>query len=208
MRTREIAVAGVAGLLVAATVWKVVDRAPKRGAQRVIATEQQLPESAASDARATEDRLNRLQAQVGELRQQLAIEQLAKASAQVPVSPPPVESATPDRAAEQRRLEEHMQGIVADFEAESRDANWARDRTEEFQKSFARGSLLKKAVQSLDCRSTTCRVEMLDDRSADFFKELNDMVSIIGRSLPTMAGQRVTRPDGTAVAVYFFSKDS
>jgi len=34
----------------------------------------------------------------------------------------------------------------------------------------------KKAIQSIDCRSSMCRVEMLDDRSQKFFFQLNDTV--------------------------------
>jgi len=213
MRTKDVMVLGLASLLAAALVWRAFDPAPKRAAAGAIASEQRSSDGSTSEARASEERLNGLHGEVVALRQQLAAQQLAAqqlaaVSGQAPVAPPPVEQAAPDRAADQRRLEEHLQGVVADFEAEPRDVNWARDRTEEFHRSFARGRLLEQAVQSVDCRSSMCRVEMLDNRSPDFFKELNDMVSTIGPHLPSMSGQRLTRPDGTAVAVYFFSKDS
>jgi hypothetical protein len=208
MRTKDVAVLGLAGLVAVALVWKAFEQSPKRDVRGAIAAEQGQSARSANGERTTEARLNLLQAQVLGLQQQLATQQLPSAAAESPVAPPPVEEATPDTEADQRRLEAHMQEVVASFEAESRDANWARARTEDFQKSFTRGNLLKQAVQSVDCRSTMCRVEMLDDRSPGFFKELNDMVSIIGSNLPSMSGQRVTRPDGTAVAVYFFSKDS
>lgn len=75
----------------------------------------------------------------------------------------------------------------------------------ELEASVASGALLKNAFQSVDCRTSMCRVEMLDDRSSGFFMQLNELVLSVAPHLPNMTGKHTKRPDGTAITIYYFS---
>jgi hypothetical protein len=208
VRIKDVAVLALLGVLAVASVYKLFQRSPKAHGPSGIASE------TGKDARGTDAQLNRLEQQVAGLQQQLTRQQwLASHSAASPVAAAPDASAAPppappDEAADLARQQAEMDRVVADFEAESRDANWSRDITAAFQAQLDQQALLKGALQSLDCRASLCRLEMLDDRSPAFQTQLNRMALGLARQLPSMAGQRLTRADGTPIFVYFFSKNS
>lgn len=206
MRTKDVVVLALLGLLAAASVYKLFQRSPKPRARAPVAAE------AGKEVSVDAAQLNRLEQQVAGLQLQLARQQLAPSSpadsapapaAAADAAPPPI-----NEADEHARRQAEMDRVVAEFETESREANWSRDITAAFQAQFEKGALLKGALQSLDCRSSRCRLEMLDDRSPAFQNQLNQMAIELGRQLPSMAGQRITRADGKPVFVYFFSRSS
>lgn len=205
MQKKSVILVALGSAVCAVLVYQTLHRPAKRHTAPRISAEQSA--AAPADGGATREQLSALQARVTDLQRQLDARAVVAVASALP-APPPIGEIAPDHAAEQRRLEEQMQQVATEFEAEPRDNNWARDRTAEFEASVARGNLLKGALQSLECRSSMCRVEMLDDRSPTFFNQLNEMISSVGAQLPSMAGERKKRPDGTAVAVYYFSKDS
>jgi len=211
MRTKSIAIVVLGGVLAALVAWRALDGSPKRAIKAAHAAEQADPAAAPDPAVAMQAQLDNLQARVLELQQQVAdghASAAAVASVAAALSArPAANEPAPDSAEEHRRMKEHLDEVVADFEAEPRDEHWGRERTAEFQGWLAKSDLLKKAFQNLECRSSMCRVEMLDDRSQKFFAQLTEMVASVGQQLPTVTGQRKTRPDGTEIAVYYFSKE-
>lgn len=206
MRMKEIAFVSLFGVLAAAGLYKLFERAPTSRQRPPVATP-----SAANDS-ADRAQLQQLQLQMAGLQQQLTQQRLLAAGQQAGATPSAAASDAapppPDAAAEHQRQQENLDRIAANFEAEPRDASWSRDTTAAVQAELNQGELLKNALQSLECRSSLCRLEMVDDRSPAFFTQLNRMALKVANRLPSMAGQRLTRPDGKAVFVYYFSKDA
>jgi hypothetical protein len=200
---------GAGVLMAAAVVWMVRsgirphDAAPKTAAH---AAPVDSAPSDDADARELRARLDILQAQISGLQQQLA----DRAGNAVPA--PPASSATSpkplDDTADKKRVIDRLEQVDLDFQVETRDPRWSRNTTSEFRSAVGRSDVLQKAFQSIDCRSTTCRVEMLDDRSPEFQRALMELAHTLTATVPSMSGRRLVRPDGTAVAVYYWSTGS
>jgi hypothetical protein len=209
VRTKSILVVVLSTLLAVGVVWKLLSPGPQRAIARALPAEQSQVTAGPDPNAAMQRQINQLQLRVMELQQQVAQNQAAAASsanasaALLPASDPPAE---PEQ--ERKQLQDHMDEVTAEFHAESRNAPWARDRAAEFQTSIDKHELLKKAIQSIECRTSMCRLEMLDDRSQKFFMQFNEMVMSTASNFPSMSGQRVKRPDGTPVTVYYFTKES
>jgi len=199
---------GLGVLVVAAASWKAFGAGPaarKVAPAREAAIEVTTPMASSNGSREVQDRLDLLQAQVAGLRQELAERQA------IAVAAPANSAAAPDPAStadQDRVMRERLEQVQANFEAEPRDMKWSRATTTELGSAIAGGPMLQAAVLSVDCRSATCRVEMLDDRSPAFHRQLEALARTVGPDLPSMAGERVMRPDGTAIAVYYWSRGS
>jgi hypothetical protein len=205
--TKIIVLTGVACVVAAAVSWRVAaGRAKPAKPTGSVAAAEAEPTTAPANARAMQERLELLEARVAGLQ-----EQLAERGAAAPLPARALAAApdgAPDPATDERRLEEHMRQVEASFDVETRDPRWARETASKFQDVVAGSDQLKKAFQGIECRSSTCRLEMLDDRSREFYLRMSDLARAIGSELPTMNGERTTRPDGTAVAIYYYTKGS
>jgi hypothetical protein len=210
VRKKSIWVALLVTLLVVGVAWKGLSPGPKRAVASVHAAEPSQPTTAPDPTLALQRQINQLQLRVMDLQQQVAQTQAATAAASAngATAALPAREAPMDAEQDRKQLQDHMDQVTAEFQAEIRDARWARDRAAEFQSAINKSELLKKAIQSIDCRTSMCRVEMLDDRSQKFFLQLNDMVMSNASNFPSMSGQHVKRADGTPVTVYYFTKDS
>jgi hypothetical protein len=205
---------GLAGLVAATAIaagWMALSHGGVRKGARALREEAPPSASAASAATSTEpgdvrDQVSLMQAQLNgllaERAQEGALRPAPAAASSAPADP------AQEHAEADRRLRERVERVETDFQAELRDSKWSRAASSEFQTAVARNGLLQSAFQNIDCRSSTCRVEMLDDRSPDFRKQLQLLIRDIGPSLPIMTGHRETRADGTEVAIYYWSKNS
>jgi hypothetical protein len=111
-------------------------------------------------------------------------------------------------AAEDARREQYFEGVEADFDAEPSDPRWSRTTASEFQSSVARSDILRKALESIDCRSSTCRIELKDDPSPQFREQIQELARDVAPVVPSMKGHRFTKPDGTTSMVLYWSKGS
>jgi hypothetical protein len=200
--TKIIVLSGLACVAMGGAVWALAAR-PKPSRSAAAAAQTPAESVAPANDRAMQDRLQLLEARIAGLQQQLAERGQA-----APPAAPTASAPILDRAADEARAQEHIRQVEADFEAESRDPHWARETAADFEGVVAHNDRLKGAFQNIECRSSTCRVEMLDDRSKEFTLQLSELARTVGPNLPTMNGERKTRPDGTAVAVFYWSKGS
>ena len=160
----------------------------------------------AQGSRATDLKLALLQAQVTGLQAQLA----GKAAPAPAPAVPAAEQRTPEEvsAAEAKAWHELIAQTEMTFQAEARDPKWSQETSTAFRAAVMESGLLRAAFQNVDCRSSMCRVEMLDDRSPAFMTQLQNLILRVGPALPTMRGEHVTRPDGSKATIYYLSKES
>lgn len=171
------------------------------------------------DRAATVVELRALQAQVALLSTRVAELQMTVSSRAGSPSPPasdptptnqPSASEPPTAevaAADAQQWHELMARTEIDFQREARDGRWAADVGSELHAAIDQNSALRAAVQSQDCRSTTCRLEMTDDHSAEFSRQLQALALQVGPKLPTMMAEHLTRSDGTKATVYYFNRN-
>ena len=164
------------------------------------------PRAEGQDSHATDLKLALLQAQVTGLQAQLA----GKPAPTPAPAAPAAEQRTPEEvsAAEAKAWHELIAQTEATFQAEARDPKWSQETSATFRAALMESSLLRAAFQNLDCRSSMCRVEMLDDRSPEFMTQLQNLILRVGPALPTMRGEHVTKPDGSKATIYYLSKES
>jgi hypothetical protein len=161
------------------------------------------------DLRALKAQVAFLTTQVSQLRAELAERTGAPPE---PAPGPPADAPSKPSAAEVVQAEagqwhELMARTETDFQAEPRDPRWASDTSAEMHAAVMERAALRAVFQSVDCRSTTCRLEMTDSPARDFSKQLRTLVMRVGPKLPTMMAEHHTRPDGTKTTVYYFTKD-
>jgi hypothetical protein len=107
--------------------------------------------------------------------------------------------------ADDRRWHAHMTEVHAKFVAEPRQSGWARTTANMIQDALSSDQVLGPVARNVECHSTTCRVELLDNRSPEFSKRLPNFLTRVGQVLPTAEADFVTNPDGTRTASIYLS---
>ena len=91
------------------------------------------------------------------------------------------------------------------FANEPSDATWSSARKAGFRELSDKNDGIKNALRSVECRSHTCRVELLDDAAANLSENLPLFFSEFAATMPNVMADRVTSPDGTASYVLYLS---
>lgn len=114
---------------------------------------------------------------------------------------------TPEELARQKQeWHDRMAETALNYEAEVRDPAWARETHAAITQALERLPAVSKGVQSVECRSETCRIEVANDHQPGFDKELPLLpLSVTGR-LPTTRYDYVTQPDGSAHTILYLSR--
>jgi len=94
---------------------------------------------------------------------------------------------TPEEQADQdARWHAHMNAIAERFRAEPKDPRWAQTATAAVQAAASANEAIRGALRGVECRSDSCRVEIVDDRSGGVAKGLPLFVQSLGDTMPTM----------------------
>jgi hypothetical protein len=120
-----------------------------------------------------------------------------------------VEALTPEQQVERdaEQWEDHMDEVASNFEAETRDGRWAQETSNLLTARAAGNVAMRTAIKRIDCRSATCRVEMVDDQKGAFGRQLSVFVQSLGGVFPLAEVRTVDNPDGTeTLSVYFSTK--
>lgn len=118
---------------------------------------------------------------------------------------PPV---SPEEIAQQKAVwHEHMLEVAAEYESEARDPRWARDAQTTITLALDGLPALSKGLRSLDCRSETCRVEVVNDHQPDFDKQLA-LLPLGLRGLPSAEFDQLHEPDGKVRTVVYFTRQT
>jgi len=89
---------------------------------------------------------------------------------------------TPEQARQTWR--EHMAQVAVEYDMETRDARWARETEGKLQEALAASRAVSDAIESLDCRSASCRVQLKPSQAASFEEDLLRVVHEVGTFLP------------------------
>jgi hypothetical protein len=140
---------------------------------------------------------------------------LAAVSSERPVAAPnPQASEAPSHRPTREELEQddarwhsHMAGVHAGFLAEPIDGTWAQATTVLLRDNMNVDEMLGKVVRNVECRSTMCRVELVENKKEAFSKSLSMFFMRVGKVLPSAEVDFVENVDGTRTAsVYLSSK--
>jgi hypothetical protein len=124
-------------------------------------------------------------------------------------NPPDVQAELEARRAESEALmRAHLSAVAANHGSEARDQRWSNDVSASLQAALSTEELAGTDVQSIDCRTTTCRIELQDDGSGDLPAKLPMLAVQMAGSLPNMVAERIDQPDGQMTVVVYLSRPS
>jgi hypothetical protein len=160
--------------------------------------------------------LARLRAEVAGLALQIAA--LKSASAAPPPTPADaakipdegLDGAEPGGSIEQQRAEEalawttHMAGVAAAFDAEMRDAAWARATQSVLDAAIQSDPTIRGAAGALDCRSRSCRLEITEG-GRELDKRLPLFLQSIGQTLSDVSADKVADRSGQTKLVLYLT---
>lgn len=99
----------------------------------------------------------------------------------------------------------HMAEVSAEFSREPERSGWARTTTTMLHDNIDAHEALRRAVQNVECRSTMCRVQLVDGGESDLAKGLPVFLNEIGGVLPKAEIAYADNADGTKAAdIYLF----
>jgi hypothetical protein len=161
-----------------------------------------------ADLAALQGEVDSLRAEVLALRHQLP----AQAS---PVPPradgptaPDVRSDPNAREEEAAERQAQLEKIDAAFRRQTVDQSWSANTTSaihEVLNSTEGGGL---QAENIDCRSSSCRVELHDDGTGRLSKSLPIVAQQLAGSMPTVTANTIPRGDGTSNVVLYMSRES
>jgi len=200
-----------------ATTWLVAGR-PDRARTRAIGSETVASSSTGSNRGGGDDRgggderaelrrrLAELELKVGTLSEQGAppsSEETAKAQDAQQGSEPlsSEEQVKHDEAV----WEDHMAEVALNFEAETRDGRWAQNMANIVTQRVQANATMRAAFKQVECRSVSCRVELIDDQKGEFNRQWPVFVTSLNREFPSGEVRTVDNPDGTKTLNVYFS---
>jgi hypothetical protein len=208
MKISVIAIAVAAVASASAIAYFAADRAPL-----ALATPMPMARIASHD---TNVEVALLAAELATLRRELGARaesrSRAETSAPIPslqVAEAPVLDPRSDAAAleqAERQFEEHTATVAATFSGEPRDPTFALNTSDSLRVALDSDELAKMPVQTIDCRTKTCRVEIGDDGSGVVPQVLPMLMVRMADSLPNVIAQRHEQPNGRATMVLYMSK--
>jgi hypothetical protein len=112
------------------------------------------------------------------------------------------------RAEEERAQHERIEVLEAAFWQEPTDQQWAGVAAAAVQGALLDENIEQITLQSLECRSHTCRVELAAGDTGELEKSLPLLVHQLGETLPYVtAGQVTNGANGTSLILYM-SRDA
>lgn len=122
-----------------------------------------------------------------------------------------VEPSAPTPKTEQQLQAEHdeyMAGIERAFEQEARDERWAKGTGEQLRETLKAQPVMLAALRGIECRSSSCRVEIHDDGSGAFAEEFPLIVHELGAVLPEIRFSHSELGGGAQLQTLYMSKTS
>jgi ribosomal protein L29 len=136
-------------------------------------------------------------------------QETARSKSELPAGASALDTQTDAAAARQedeRRFAEHVAAIATAFSREPRDLRWSSETDELLESLLNTEELRGLHYQNIDCRTTTCRVEIEDDgsgRAAEIFPLLAIRTAT---TLPSITMERIEQGDGRATMVLYMSR--
>jgi hypothetical protein len=112
------------------------------------------------------------------------------------------------REEDERRRLDYMVGVATAFRNEATDPTWAAATSSAVQAAIAEAGDFRQLAKSVECRSSTCRVEFTDDGSGKLASILPMFAMRVGQELPSANVSRVQDASGAATMVLYMSRHS
>lgn len=169
--------------------------------------------SSSSESAQTED-VEGLRSQVAELERKLGVltahvatQKTDGAGAGEPHPSTATEPVSTEEQVERDKVawDKHIAAVDAAFQVETRDAAWAGSTTDLLRARSASDKVIGPTVKHIDCRSRTCRVEMVDDQKGEFARKLPEFLKGMSNVFPMGQARTVDNPDGTKTLSIYLS---
>lgn len=125
----------------------------------------------------------------------------ARASGELP--PRDSAEAQEERA---RKRRDRIAGIEAAFRREAVEPGWSATASAAIQAAMVTERDLGPLARGVECRSSTCRVELADDGSGKSAKALQLFIHHLGGELPGVVADRTEGGGGAATMVLYMSR--
>jgi hypothetical protein len=128
----------------------------------------------------------------------------APSSSPVPQTVPKA-SAPEELARQEEEWRAHIAEVETKYQLEGRDPAWAHETQAVITRALDALPVLSKGLRSLDCRSETCRLEVINDHQPDFDKQL-PLLPLGLRGLPAAEYDQAPEPDGKVRTTVYFKR--
>jgi len=110
------------------------------------------------------------------------------------------------RAEQERQYHEYMAGVEDAFRNEVRDLQWSSATSSVVRAAITGDDDLRTLARDMECRSHTCRVEIVDDGSGKLDKVLPAFTQQVGQDLPSLVADHVEDAGGGKMIVLYMSR--
>jgi len=119
----------------------------------------------------------------------------------------PLETAAQELARQKEEWRAHMAEVEIEYQLEGRDPAWAREAQGVISRAIDGLPALSKSIRSLECRSETCRLEVVDDHQPDVEKQI-PLLPLGLAGLPSVQFNRIAEPDGKVRTILYLSRNA
>jgi hypothetical protein len=98
-----------------------------------------------------------------------------------------------------------MTVVESGFRNELRNPQWADGTSTQIREALSASQIPQENLRDIDCRSNTCRVEILNKGDDDLMKSLPLVINQLGTTLPSMTADQLDQGNGISTTVLYFS---
>ncbi|MEI6335869.1 MAG: hypothetical protein WCS87_15020 [Methylococcaceae bacterium] len=104
--------------------------------------------------------------------------------------------------------QERTEALEAAFAQESIDQKWANEAVRAIKDALAQEDMGQLVLQSLVCRSNTCRIELDNNKPGDISKSLPLFMQRLSEIVPNVTADEVEDSTGGTSLVFYMSQDT
>ncbi|MES2353484.1 MAG: hypothetical protein V4568_03605 [Pseudomonadota bacterium] len=112
------------------------------------------------------------------------------------------------RAEAEKAHQKQMAGVEAAFRNEPNDSKWSSRAASTLQDALTGDDAARANMRNVECRSHTCRVEIIDDGSGQLAKSMPLIAQRVAQTFPTMTANQIDQGNGTSTTVLYMSRDN
>ncbi len=101
-----------------------------------------------------------------------------------------------------------IERIDAGFRGQTVDQSWSANTASAVREALNSAEVGGLQAENIDCRSSSCRVELHDDGTGRLSKSLPIVALQLAGSMPTVTAETIPQADGTSNVVLYMSRDN
>lgn len=152
--------------------------------------------------------LRELTTSLAQLKAELAALRDRTRSAPGDVAPPRLETESKTDEQLQAEHDEYMAGIERSFEREPRNQLWSSETAQRLRQTLEAEPLMLAALRGIECRLSSCRMELQDDGSAAFSDSFPAVLHHVGAILPEAHFDHAELAGGAQLHTLYLSKSA